>query len=139
MRAFRLFGQGLLNRKPTFRPSSSMEQELNYIGGEFVVARGTGRVRGAGPRERAGRAGGGNKAIARVASLLAIAIVGAVVTAVLLDRGGEGAARLGEGGAAASVAAFHAGLVCAAVLVALGGIVSLAGIENQRADAQATT
>lgn len=109
------------------------------LGLAMTVAPLTATVLGAAPRERAGIASGVNNAIARVASLLAIAIVGAVVTAVLLDRGGEGAARLGEGGAAASVAAFHAGLVCAAVLVALGGIVSLAGIENQRADAQATT
>ena len=56
---------------------------------------------------------------------------------VLLHRGGAGATRLGVGEVAASVTAFHAGLLCAAVLVGLGGLVSLIGIRNPTATERA--
>ncbi len=123
----------------------SLDEQVNYVtqvlpgavvfglGLAMTVAPLTSTVLGAVPTERAGVASGVNNAIARIASLLAIAIVGAVVTNVLRDRGGPDLSRLGDGSDAASVAAFHAGLVCAAVLVALGGVVSLVGIRNAAA------
>jgi EmrB/QacA subfamily drug resistance transporter len=110
----------------------------------------------------AGIASGINNAIARVASLVAIAAVGAVVAAQFsstLDRRLEGmrvspAARTavaearrqtlasvnpartgGEVATAvqsASVHAFHVGLGISAALVALGGLLGLAGIRNPR-------
>jgi EmrB/QacA subfamily drug resistance transporter len=110
----------------------------------------------------AGIASGVNNAIARVAGLLAIAAVGAVISAqfgAVLDRHLAGvklspAARIAvaqarnrtfsriapsHGGLAvshavqfASVHAFHIGIVISAVLVALGGLFGLAGIRNPR-------
>jgi EmrB/QacA subfamily drug resistance transporter len=108
----------------------------------------------------AGIASGINNAIARVASLFAIAAVGAVISAEFghaLDQrlGGlrlspaarsavagaraETLARVGPAVAGqrvslavqyASVHAFHLGIAVAAVLVALGGLLGLAGIRN---------
>ncbi len=113
------------------------------LGLAITVAPLTATVLGAVASEHAGVASGVNNAIARIASLLAIAIVGAVVTTVLLNRGGAGAIRLGVGEVAASVTAFHAGLVCAAALVGIGGLVSLLGIRNptaeERAEARVST
>jgi len=109
------------------------------LGLAMTVAPLTATVLGAVASEHAGVASGVNNAIARIASLLAIAIVGAVVTTVLLDRGGAGATRLGAGDVSASVSAFHAGLLCAAVLVGLGGVVSLIGIRNPTAAERAET
>jgi EmrB/QacA subfamily drug resistance transporter len=110
----------------------------------------------------AGIASGVNNAIARIASLLAIAAVGAVISAQFssaLDQAlrhltlspvaraavaqarsqtlarvdpavvGESVARAVQ---AASVHAFHVGIGIAAVLVALGGVLGLAGIRNPR-------
>src|SRR3954471_24848532 len=98
----------------------------------------------------AGIASGINNAIARVASLMAVAALGAVVAAKYAS---EIDARLGErtspaieearkamlatvpGGPQvqdASVAAFHMGIGCAAALVAIGGVMGLLGIRNPR-------
>jgi predicted MFS family arabinose efflux permease len=79
------------------------------LGLAMTVAPLTATVLGAVAAEHAGVASGVNNAIARIGSLLAIAIVGAVVTTVLLDRGGARATRLGVGDVAASVTAFHDG------------------------------
>jgi MFS family permease len=110
----------------------------------------------------AGIASGVNNAIARMASLLAIAAVGAVVAAQFsssLDKRLQGvrispAAQTALAGArretlarvnpaqtgepvahaveSASVHAFRVGLVISAVLVALGGVLGLVGIRNPR-------
>lgn len=66
----------------------------------------------------AGIASGINNAIARVAGLLGIAIVGAIV-----------AGRYGDS-ADSSVAAFHLAMTISASLVALGGVLALIGIRN---------
>ncbi len=109
----------------------------------------------------AGIASGVNNAIARVAGLIAIAAVGAVISAsfnsslsrlagmrlsrqeqaALAQARGQTLARVppARGGVAvaeavqsASVHAFHVGIGIAASLVALGGLLGLAGIRNPR-------
>ena len=110
----------------------------------------------------AGIASGVNNAIARIASLLAIAAVGAVISAQfsstltqrlehvrLTQVGREAVAharsetladvkpstageRVSLAVQSASVHAFHVGLGISATLVALGGVLGLAGIRNPR-------
>jgi hypothetical protein len=110
----------------------------------------------------AGIASGVNNAIARVGGLIAIAGVGAVISAQFrssLDTGLAGL-RLSEAGRAAvaqarqetlarvdparagvavahavqsaAVHAFHVGILISAILVAVGGVLGLAGIRNPR-------
>jgi EmrB/QacA subfamily drug resistance transporter len=130
------------------------------LGLSATVAPLTNTVLGAVAQHHAGVASGTNNAIARVASLVAIAAVGAVVAnryaaslddAVagralparqqaalpsLRDRPLAGGARQGEPLDAAvrdaSVSAFHWGLGVGGGLVVAGGIVSLLGIANPR-------
>ena len=98
----------------------------------------------------AGIASGVNNAIARVASLLCVAALGAVVAAQFsseLDRRLDGRTFPGiEAARSAMLAnvprvpavreasehAFHVGMGTAAALVALGGVLGLAGIRNPR-------
>jgi EmrB/QacA subfamily drug resistance transporter len=98
----------------------------------------------------AGIASGVNNAIARIASLVTVAALGAVVAAKYAS---EIDARLGDRTSPAieearkallatvpgvpqvqeaSVAAFQMGIGCAAALVAIGGVLGLAGIRNPR-------
>jgi EmrB/QacA subfamily drug resistance transporter len=104
------------------------------LGLSATVAPLTNTVLGAVPQHHAGVASGVNNQISRVATLLAIAVIGAVVAwrfqAVL---GRDGVPPL-SGGAPdvvhASVSAFHTGMLVAGVLVMIGGVISLLGIEN---------
>lgn len=114
----------------------------------------------------AGIASGVNNAIARVAGLLAIAAVGAAISAMFataIDRELDGRALTPAAGAAvaaakertlarastdglpadearavsdaveaAAVRAFHGAMAISAILVALGGVLGLAGIVNER-------
>jgi EmrB/QacA subfamily drug resistance transporter len=108
------------------------------LGLSATVAPLTNTVLGSVPQHNAGVASGVNNQIARVASLLAIAVIGLVVAARFEAVGGP-AARDAEplsGGSPevvdASVAAYRAGLGVAGALVMLGGVMSLVGIVNPR-------
>jgi EmrB/QacA subfamily drug resistance transporter len=86
----------------------------------------------------AGIASGVNNAIARIAGLLCVAAIGAVVSAVYAgDMGGVVADTLEvvpgmPQSVTASVHAFHVGIGVCAVLVGLGGVLGLVGIRNPR-------
>jgi EmrB/QacA subfamily drug resistance transporter len=107
------------------------------IGLSATVAPLTNTVLGAVPQHHAGVASGINNQIARVASLLAIAVIGAVVAARFeSELGGATDATPLSGGSPdvvnASVSAFHAGLTVGGALVIVGGVISLIGIVNPR-------
>jgi EmrB/QacA subfamily drug resistance transporter len=86
----------------------------------------------------AGIASGVNNAIARVASLLCVAAIGAVVSAVYAGGMGGPAGETLQvipgmpESITASVHAFHVGIGVCAVLVGLGGVLGLVGIRNPR-------
>jgi EmrB/QacA subfamily drug resistance transporter len=132
------------------------------IGLSCTVAPLTAAVLSDADQSNAGIASGVNNAIARVAGLLAIAAVGAVVSAQFtssldnslagrplspatrslvaqarretlarVDRASAGA-HVAHAVESASVHAFHVGVGISAVLVALGGVLGLAGIRNPR-------
>jgi len=102
-----------------------------------------------------GLASGANNAVSRIAGLLAIAGVGAVVSAAFVSRLEHDLATTPRGRAVihmartrplvisgpaavhpalvdASVHAFHIGMELAAALAVLGGLIALVGIENPR-------
>lgn len=132
------------------------------IGLSFTVAPLTATVLSDADESNAGIASGVNNAIARVASLLAVAAVGAVVAAqfgsaldqrlhnrtlppaaarAVAEARGQTLARVDPARAgptvasavqASSVHAFHVGMGICASLVAVGGLLGLAGIRNPR-------
>jgi EmrB/QacA subfamily drug resistance transporter len=106
------------------------------LGLSATVAPLTNTVLGAVPQHNAGVASGVNNQVSRVAALLAIAAVGAVVAARFeteLGSRADGVAPLSGGAAdvvAASVSAFGTGLLFGGGLVVIGGVISLLGIVN---------
>jgi EmrB/QacA subfamily drug resistance transporter len=100
------------------------------LGLSATVAPLTNTVLGAVPREHAGVASGTNNAIARVAALVAIAAVGAVVADRYHAAGGPGEPLSGGAGREASATAYRWGMGVAGGLVVAGGLISLAGIAN---------
>jgi EmrB/QacA subfamily drug resistance transporter len=103
---------------------------LFALGLAATVAPLTNTVLGAVPREHAGVASGTNNAISRVAALVAIAAVGAVVANRYVAAGGPGDPLSGGAGRPASVTAYHWGTGVAGGLVVAGGLIALAGIAN---------
>jgi predicted MFS family arabinose efflux permease len=106
------------------------------LGLSATVAPLTNTVLGAVPQHNAGVASGINNQIARVAALIAIAAIGAVVAAVFESSlGRTGVEPLSSGSpevVASSVEAFRTGMAFAGGLVVLGGVMSLVGIVNPR-------
>jgi Na+/melibiose symporter-like transporter len=88
---------------------------------------------------RVGIASGVNNGISRVAGLLAIAVLGAVISAKFDAGVGRDIASgpLTAAAPGASAAAFHLGVAIAGLLMIAGGIVAGLGIENPRQRFQA--
>ncbi len=107
------------------------------LGLSATVAPLTNTVLSSVPQHHAGVASGVNNQVSRVATLLAIAVVGAIIAARFETVLGPSAVAPLSGGppdvVAASVAAFHTGLLVAGVFVICGGVISLLGIVNPRA------
>jgi hypothetical protein len=106
------------------------------VGLSATVAPLTNTILGAVPQHNAGVASGVNNQVARVAALLAIAAVGAVIASVFdAELGRSGVEPLSGGSPEvvdASITAFRVGMAFAGGLVVVGGAISLAGIVNPR-------
>jgi EmrB/QacA subfamily drug resistance transporter len=125
-----------------------LDSEVNYVvdvlpgvlvfglGLSATVAPLTNTVLGAVPQHNAGVASGVNNQIARVASLLAIAAIGAVVAATFESELGRDDAEPLTGGSPevvdASVEAYRVGMLVSGGFVIFGGVISLIGIVNPR-------
>jgi len=101
------------------------------LGLSITVAPLTAAILAGADDSNAGIASGVNNAIARVAGLLAVAGIGALVAARL------GAPSFGEAAPEDALTAFRLGMWAAAALVAAGGLVGLAGIRDPRRQVRA--
>ena len=127
-----LMGLGPLTAASGLALMTTLEADVDYVtdllpplllfglGLSMTVAPLTSTVLAGADESNAGIASGVNNAIARLAGLLGISIVGPIV-----------ASRYGDA-ADSSVGAFHLAMAIAAGLVAIGGIAGLIGIRNPR-------
>jgi EmrB/QacA subfamily drug resistance transporter len=110
------------------------------LGLSMTVAPLTTTVLDAVDERHVGIASGVNNAVARVAGVLAIAALGAVISAQFAsavgDGGDTGNGQPLQGGSAelrdASTSAFHLGMGIGAGLMTAGGLISLLGVQNPR-------
>jgi len=108
------------------------------LGLSATVAPLTATVLDAVEERHVGIASGVNNAVARVAGLLAIAVLGAVISARFAALAPDvSGGPLTADAASASTSAFHLGLLIAGALMIVGGIVSALGIENPRRTVEA--
>jgi hypothetical protein len=98
------------------------------LGLSATVAPLTAAVLGGVGERNAGVASAVNNAVARVAGLLAVAAIGAIVSVSLAP----GARTLDAGAEEASVQAFRVALMSMAALLVAGGVVSAIGIRDPR-------
>ncbi|MFN2470208.1 MAG: MFS transporter [Gaiellaceae bacterium] len=114
------------------------------VGLAMIVAPITATALKAAPPEYAGIASGVNTTLSRLGGLLAVAVVGVVVTLVFEASGGSAeAVPLATGQEdpelrAASVDGFRAGMTLVAALAFSGAAVAAVGISNREARAEAT-
>jgi predicted MFS family arabinose efflux permease len=104
------------------------------LGLAVTVAPITATALAAAPRRYSGIAAGVNNTLSRVGNLLAVAVVGLVISLVFTHSAGAPAAKpLTAGHHSANVAAFRAGMGVAAGLAFAGALVAALGISNAEA------
>jgi EmrB/QacA subfamily drug resistance transporter len=113
---------------------------LFAFGLAVVVAPITATALSSAPEEYAGVASGVNSMVSRIGGLLAVAVIGLVITLVFEASGGGDAVPLARGQddpelRAASVDAFRAGIAVGALLAFAGAAVAALGISNAEARA----
>ena len=114
--AIALLGLGAGRRPASVRPGAPAQPVLFSVGLSMIVAPLTATVLSDAGESDAGIASGTNNAVARVAGLLGIAVVGAAVAGPQNQL---------------DVAGFHLAMWITSLLVLAGGIIGVAGVRNR--------